>query len=107
MDETYIRMCDCPEIQERWEPKLGDKVFYRSEFNCDVISFVVEVRSLWITPFDGGYHNWADDMPGYSKEDVIWLPRQEDIQEMLPKEYLTIHLCLSILVVGFQIMIFI
>ena len=22
--ELYIKMCDCPEIQEQWEPESGD-----------------------------------------------------------------------------------
>ncbi len=58
MDEIYVKMCDCPEIQGQWEPKKWDRTLhYRGRTHV--------LRSSFI-----------------DKHNYLWLPRQEDIQEM-------------------------
>jgi len=69
--ETYIKMCDCPEIQEEW--KSGDLCkgdFYFSRDRHGRPTSVVDI-------YDG--KGWA-----LLPRDVNfgWLPRQDQIQEM-------------------------
>lgn len=66
--DTYTKQCDCPEIQGLWEPKVGDCITVKS--NRPGISFIMlptHMRPIGMT----------------LKEEYLWLPRQEDIQEML------------------------
>lgn len=81
IDETYIRQCDCPEIQGRWKPKEGDRLSRGASVWC--------INDIAARCFG------ADDTLGWGKKSVLWLPRQEDIQEMLPKEYITVAAMLS------------
>ncbi len=70
MDETYIKMCDCPEIQGQWESKEGDKYSSR----------VIGHEGIYILRRD-----YAPDMRTKALNGIIvWLPRQEDIQAMFP-----------------------
>ena len=62
MDKQYIKMCDALEIQGQWLEKYGDKLFSKSDGH----SFIISGRLT----------------SGLRREDFIWLPRQEDIQEM-------------------------
>lgn len=68
MDETYIRMCDCSNIQGLWEPKKGDRYISMRAPEGDVLDFP--------TLFLG-------DTLGRIKHDMTWLPRQEDWQNIL------------------------
>ncbi len=75
--ELYIKMCDCPEIQDEWVVRSGD-------------------WAMIIDPeFDEGpemldWTNWATeftfepekDGKEYLRERGTWLPRQDDIQKM-------------------------
>jgi hypothetical protein len=77
--KEYIKMCDCPEIQEHRKHDGGD----------------------WLcTPEDG--HSWAtwQKVHGKSEEEIrkfmdglLWLPRQDQIQEMLG---ITSHSCITL-----------
>jgi len=60
MDKTpkFIKMCDCPEIQGQWKPKWGDFV------SDDGLIFPLSTVRI-------------------DKEDVIWLPRQDQLQDMV------------------------
>ena len=61
--ETYIKMCDCPEIQEQ----LDDFEDGLNNDNCAyLVTFDKAVK-------DGGY--------------PVWLPRQDQIQEMMIGHY--------------------
>ena len=74
--ELYIRMCKrSPTIQKRWNPKAGDKygikiidgeIFYKGTSDCE-----------------SRYGSSRDDGD-------IWLPRQEDWQNMCENEGLSI-----------------
>ncbi len=65
MDITYIKMCDCPEIQGEVISYPINRVFYSEE----------EGYRFWV---DGDYNLWCVD-----KGDYIWLPRQDDLQKMV------------------------
>lgn len=67
MTEDYLRMCDCPEIQGQWIPKVGNRITTGS--NRTGSSFV-------LLPI----HMRPTGIP--LVEEYVWLPRQEDIQEM-------------------------
>lgn len=69
--ETYIKMCDCEEIQGQ----------------CQSLWRVVHIKgNIYINGKDGGF-NWCMDVIGDDDElkyvKRIWLPRQDQIQEML------------------------
>lgn len=58
--ETYIKMSDCPEIQELWKPDIGGWDYTWDGEDVD--------KPYW-------FH--------FRKEDYIWLPRQDQLQEMV------------------------
>lgn len=63
--KEYIEMCrKAAEIQEVWEPKDGD--FSTGDFSTGVGSVIVQMPSKW---------SW--------KPKVIWLPRQDQLQDMV------------------------
>jgi len=70
MDRTaaYIKQCDCPEIQERWNPGLGDYYFVRAR---------TEPTSI-VDVYSG--HRWAL-LP--REVNYGWLPTQSQIQTLL------------------------
>lgn len=68
MDETYIKMCkEAGEIQELWKPEYGDRYYYEP--------------TSGFKGFDDIYSVYTDEVRGLGKDD-IWLPRQEDLQEI-------------------------
>ena len=72
--ETFIKMCDCPEIQEDHEYTDGNYVAY------------IRGRNGWAWAFNGtpqvelyyGGHYFDDN-----KIEFCWLPRQDDLQKMV------------------------
>ena len=72
MDKKYIKMCDCKEVQGQWEPKAGDW-FYSKTYGT---LFVIDKEPK-------AFLEWQDGL--HPKEQINWLPRQEDIQEMIPR----------------------
>ncbi len=68
--ETYIKMCNCPEIQDKWFIKDGDWV--GSEHGVVSINHINE---------DNKYYSSVKFQ--LIREDNIWLPRQDQIQEMI------------------------
>ena len=71
MDNKYILMCqESTEIQELWKPKIGDKCFDIDDLNGLGVELVGEE--------DVFCNSQKDYWEGY-----IWLPRQEDLQEIL------------------------
>ncbi len=73
MDETFIKMCkEATEIQERWEPKKGDMIYYVKKKLIEPVTMAdKELKNRF------GYHY---------KQMGFWLPRQEDLQEIYYKE---------------------
>ena len=65
MDTTYIKMADCPEIQDLWKPQCGDRY------------------AIW----DGTWQDYVfvgdGDLIKLDKTGKVWLPRQDQLQEML------------------------
>ena len=93
--ELYIKMCDCPEIQDRWKERnfdmfpalIYDKTVERiciaiwmpkrlaelvnPESNCMAVSIEYNRdKDIYVPPGE------------YSFDNAIWLPRQEDLQKM-------------------------
>jgi len=102
MDDSleYIAMCDCPEIQDIWEPAIGDWVSVREKVLWDgynlcaskgdvTIVLGLDERGYSGNPIIGDVDDIAfypecswkgfDDTP---KENLIWLPRQDQLQAM-------------------------
>lgn len=59
--KIYIKMCDHPKIQEDWKPQVGN-----------------------VCSIDGQIHIVIMDIIAWlMKQDATWLPRQDEIQEMI------------------------
>ena len=75
--ETYIKMCDCDEIQEQWLYKQGDWYWdkYSDKWGASVIELDVEdgyIGDHFITR--------VKRIEGYTEDSSIWLPRQDQLQ---------------------------
>jgi hypothetical protein len=78
IDRETIQMCDVPEIQDRWEPKVGDRV-WNMQGQWDGV--VIEITSGAIEVLTGTCQIWLYDKP-------IYIPRIEDVLEWLvPKHF--------------------
>ena len=64
--KEYIKMCDCPEIQEGWRSPLKGDFYFKKSRNYVCV-----------------YH---EDEP-FSWDDNIFLPRQDQLQEMIINDY--------------------
>ena len=96
--KEYIKMCDCPEIQDLWKPKEGEhKDLVWS--NWDSIKMKHKGKgSVWIA----NLNTWAEFCHSnngvrWYKKFCIWLPRQDQLQEMV-KGYVNA----SSMIVGFN-----
>ncbi len=65
--ETYIKMCDCPEIQEQHEYRHGGYF---------VAGGTDKTQPFMTSDMDGNWYIKPDRMR------TIWLPRQDQLQEM-------------------------
>lgn len=63
--ELYIKMCDCPEIQDKWQFNDGD-----FHVNLEIHGRIIDVIN-------------NKNKPDFNESGYIWLPRQDQIQEML------------------------
>ena len=71
--ETYIKMCDCPEIQEQAQYEI---------FNYFICVQTGQIRFSHINDYD-----YMKNMNMLQKErEYIWLPRQDQIQQMIGLE---------------------
>lgn len=70
--EIYIKQCDCPEIQGQW----------KKEQYGDILACYNKKRI-----YEDGTHYYslllAGGPPLRKSKNRIWLPRQDDIQEMM------------------------
>ena len=64
--EQYIKMCDCDEVRNPWRKLEGD-YFYGCYYGLTRIWIVNDVNSCCLIE---------------PKDDAIWLPRQDQIQEL-------------------------
>ena len=77
--ETFIRMSDCPEIQDQWQYKMGD--WYCDNYSHKVGANVIE------TDIEAGYigdHYYTKEerIQDYKDDGSIWLPTQDRLQTM-------------------------
>ena len=70
--EIYIKMCDCQEIQEQWEPRWGDWIV-----GNDGVVFPVSVGQL------------TQILSAREEEQIVWLP-QDQVFDMLGNEIETL-----------------
>ena len=79
MDRTFIKQCDCEEIQNKWKPQIGDFIGW---------SDTGGVRTIW-DGADGEYQSSTHHETGTSAQNkkAIWLPTQSQIQELLMKHW--------------------
>jgi len=81
MDKELIAMCDCEEIQGRWEPKVGDRVLAESEQEwTEAIITDVRIRTVGLA-YLNNFHLWVQT------ECCIYIPRIEDVLEWLISEH--------------------
>lgn len=86
MDKSkqYIKMCDCDEIQGRWELKEGDMVYWPSDpSNIELFA-------------DEDVDAWTIDEIKKEHGGGVWLPRQDQLQDIIndddytPEDFLNI-----------------
>ena len=75
--KTYIKMCDCPEIQGQWKLTSID-------FHGIPCADTHDVTGITFKPYK--------DSKKVKNVVTIWLPRQDQIQEMLEKHENTLDL---------------
>jgi len=96
--EIYIRMADCEEIQEQWNPKSGDLFFDPSiHKSAKIIHKHIPDLSFDLTAKAYGFvsegtficdgcsleHDMYTFNKFYPRDEVVWLPYQHQIQEMI------------------------
>ncbi len=75
--ETYIKMADCPEIQEGHTPAEGDWLVNTSAIGGTHL-FV-----NYLEQKDDNKADWSLLVEDYCPSHLIWLPRQDQLQEMV------------------------
>ena len=74
--DEYIKMCICPEVQKQWKLPHDDQDYiyhYRTGFR---------LNGNQVRPNDRDAGWVADEKVGFMNGQLIWLPRQDQIQEM-------------------------
>ncbi|OPY20970.1 MAG: hypothetical protein A4E26_01745 [Methanobacterium sp. PtaU1.Bin097] len=82
IDSTHIEMSrKATEIQDLWEPKEGDKITSWQEFASKRVPAPMEILRR------GKYGSLMDFEGNYLRNpsNAVWLPRQEDLQEIARK----------------------
>ena len=75
-DNELIKMCDCLEIQGRWEPKFGDICMYRKD-KANVIGYTDGILSIR-----------REHTGDYLRTDkAIFIPRIEDVLEWVEGQF--------------------
>ena len=97
--EQYIKMCDCPQIQDGWEPKAGDWCWHKDE-SCIITIHGISVEGIawskgeikcYKDQTGGGYSaECITERKGFLKR-VIWLLRLDQLLEMLPDLMWQLH----------------
>ena len=81
-DELFIKMCDCPEIQEQKQYKSGD-IYYEQGYEPEVLGDFIRMSNHQATR--GGYDY---DFYELRWEELVWLPRQDDLQAMVEESHI-------------------
>jgi len=74
--DTYIKMCDTPEIQDKWKGLKGDR--YTARYFKDSYFVVLEEDLIDVYEVEA-IDNVIKDL---KEAEAIWLPYQHQIQEM-------------------------
>ena len=80
--ELYIKMCDCPEIQGQWEAKDLDVFYHRGDKEGHWKGLIIGL-SEECDKEDCDCDNCGWGTKEHLRKYGIWLPRQDQIQEML------------------------
>ena len=83
LSKEYIKMCDCPEIQDGWEPTRGDNYILGDAMPNNKHFAVIVLGCCWEKCSGCRYE--VEDL----KAECIWIPRQDQLQEMycsIPKD---------------------
>ncbi len=90
--ETYIKMCDCPEIRSAWTPKDWDTCYCKSEEQSHEDEQVVVLSGYETDSGCYGHETpyWVrglfNSVCGNTEKEWydyhIWLPRQDQLQAM-------------------------
>jgi len=67
--ETYIKMVNCPEIQEQWKNENNKYPYFEG-------SYYYNGEDVRVVDYEYPF-------PFFDDEDFIWLPQQDDLQEMM------------------------
>lgn len=96
--ETYIKMCDCPEIQEQWKPKIGDfmvrmytifgeeldkKIWPEMQPEICVINSYSKCDSYYHCVNEDGETRIYKHPADINKETCIWIPRSDQTIKMI------------------------
>jgi len=72
ISKQYKNQCDCPEIQDKWYPKIGDWT------NKGIVIDIHYYHS------EGTHGVFTDQhKEGFKRSELIWLPRQDQLQRMV------------------------
>lgn len=74
--ETYIKMCNCPEIQEKWDVNTGD--YYWTGKSIEITEWLLSHIYHFAQK-----HMITDTYVEEQLKDCIWLPRQDQAQKMI------------------------
>jgi hypothetical protein len=77
IDKELIAMSNCKEIQDRWEPKVGDRVWSKLH-ECYATVIEIEGNGVMHLRADDGSPIWR-----VIKDEVLYIPRIEDVLEWL------------------------
>ena len=100
--EIYIKMCDCPEIQELWKPSIGDYMLRKytvfgepldsqvwpgreQREEISILHYHTSIPQYWsaVTPEGEPRTVSFPDSSKMFKATSIWLPQQDQLQKML------------------------
>ena len=97
--ETFIKMVDCSEIQDSWEPRVGDWIWrkytvFGEELDkqiwsedmmqeINVLTFKSSIKGYWHCSNGNGDERIFHSPEEMHKATCIWIPRQDQLQEML------------------------
>lgn len=103
--EKYISMCvEATEIQEGYEPQIGDYAVRACEYNSYNVGLVAwryEQHNLWWMLLDGWDGITLKNGQSDFYEKLLWIPRQDQLQKLAKTCECNDPLCLNIDFAGF------
>lgn len=83
--KNYIKMCEeAKEIQKSWNPKFRDYCREKEYKDLMLITQIIENHDIHC--FGYRYRRTGYGAERYLKDNLTWLPTQEQLQEMIKKE---------------------